>query len=937
MDENAAIGLVDASERARFASELDTNFSVVAPAGVGKTTAIVDRIVGLALRDRHREDLILPRLLVVTYTKAAAAEMQDRTRLRLLEHPELMPLFSRAFFGTIHSLCLHLMERYGLFLGLSGQLKLDAAREARWMRFLRKQQLFSLLPESHQRFFQYVPLSKLLSLTPQMRAVEPEKLDQEPEVDFTAILQFVPDKRNAAKVEEGKGVVKRWLLARETGDVAGVPLFKQGGGAFQELWRSVWAPWQAWLESVSTHLLRKLSRAFFEQSLQEGLIGYDDMVFLALELFKTPAVAERIARERFCVLLDEAQDTDTQQFELLLKLADDAGQPGPGRFSMVGDPQQSIYERADLQDYLALSARLAQSGSLTPLTFSVTMRCEQAIVRAVNALFPSILSPSDATPSQVNFVPLHAKPNADPGQCVRLDLEGDPCDHIADIAQTLIAGVERPSDIVFLAPRRRQLAALKSVFDKKGLRCQLHSSDRVLGDLPLIRWMAGLSVVAADPGNAFEVAGVLAEIFGLSDAAIAEYVLTRPGEVHPLSLLSECGNGDVGDTLRALKKLFDDTQDWPLREQAEEWMEGLVERLTGTDRLENLKEAREWLLLAATQCEAIGSTRSDWAEFLKCQLNEPLSANEVDDTALQLFTYHKSKGLEWKVVCLPFLFQPLYPPVEGYPRLQKNAVVFSAPEDTSDVEAFGRLLYVALTRARSRLVFLNDAACWEKRARLSPGEHLQLQASQFWGSIDRSITPLAVPKQPPSLPVEEQVDLQRASSLFRNRPYRERTLPSLLSEKVVHFERPTESLGSEYGQWWHSTLAQAPWGTKDVAVIVSFLQKATEKAPHAEVALADVERLIASPLFVDIVRASLVRTEVPFVWGKSDTEAVEGSVDLLYLSQNGQWTVVDWKTERLPLAVLEKHYAPQLQAYQNALSALLGQSVESVLYGVSCN
>src|ERR1044072_2758312 len=104
----------DEEARARFANELDRNFSVVASAGSGKTTAITQRVLSIARLPNAAE--ILPHLVVVTFTNRAADEMQQRTRQLLLEEnlgEEIQTAFNRAFFGTIHSFCMKLLTDYG--------------------------------------------------------------------------------------------------------------------------------------------------------------------------------------------------------------------------------------------------------------------------------------------------------------------------------------------------------------------------------------------------------------------------------------------------------------------------------------------------------------------------------------------------------------------------------------------------------------------------------------------------------------------------------------------------------------------------------------------------------------------------------------------------------------------------------------------------------
>ena len=134
------VRLSDESARARFADELDRNFSVVASAGSGKTTAITQRVLSIARSVNAAE--ILPRLVVVTFTNRAADEMQQRARQIILEKKlgaEVQTAFDRAFFGTIHSFCMKLLTDYGHYLGLPAPLELLSDDNDLWQEFVQGQ------------------------------------------------------------------------------------------------------------------------------------------------------------------------------------------------------------------------------------------------------------------------------------------------------------------------------------------------------------------------------------------------------------------------------------------------------------------------------------------------------------------------------------------------------------------------------------------------------------------------------------------------------------------------------------------------------------------------------------------------------------------------------------------------------------------------------
>lgn len=107
------------------------NLLVMAGAGTGKTRTLVERCVTWLLDPAKPGSL--DRLLMVTFTEAAAAEMRKRIRERLEKAAEAKPgdwhlaeqlaLLDSARIQTLHSFCLELARRHFLELGIDPQVR----------------------------------------------------------------------------------------------------------------------------------------------------------------------------------------------------------------------------------------------------------------------------------------------------------------------------------------------------------------------------------------------------------------------------------------------------------------------------------------------------------------------------------------------------------------------------------------------------------------------------------------------------------------------------------------------------------------------------------------------------------------------------------------------------------------------------------------------
>ena len=111
---------------------------VSAAAGAGKTSVLVERITRRLLDPDAPVDI--DRLLVVTFTEAAAAEMRERIRQRLEEAVAARPgdprlrrqlaLLGRASISTLHAFCLRIIRQYFFRLGLDPGVKVAGEHEA---------------------------------------------------------------------------------------------------------------------------------------------------------------------------------------------------------------------------------------------------------------------------------------------------------------------------------------------------------------------------------------------------------------------------------------------------------------------------------------------------------------------------------------------------------------------------------------------------------------------------------------------------------------------------------------------------------------------------------------------------------------------------------------------------------------------------------------
>jgi len=1009
----------DQSARDRFIRELERNFSVVASAGSGKTRAITDRIVALAQHE-HAVDW-LPALVVVTYTNRAAAEMQQRARQSILESGvklEVLNAFNRAFFGTIHSLCLKLLRQHGHYLGLPAQLEhLDENNDAAlWTEFVQSSTAIGAQLDAAQRH-------ALLRLTPASRLLDLGRWGQVAEAapppgpfpifDFSDVYAFTPDKRSLAAATRSQEALRRWENAwNGEGFVGALP--ECGSTPLRPLWESALRPIIQWRQRAALSVADEISQAYRTFRLSRGVMTFGDQVALAAELLRQPEAARRIRAKQYRVILDEAQDTDPVQFDVLLAIVrppeatgswprEESAPPRPGHFCMVGDFQQSIYgARADLAHYRRIHDALLLAGTGEELTFSVTFRLDEAAIAFANAVFPLVLHGEER---QVGFVHLHPRPTVFPGQIVRFDPAPKAEDTVGrkdwqkmyweadQLARWLRdAGLKKLRasswrEVAVLCPRTRWLAPIRTALRAAGLEAQVQSERAIKGDSPAYAWFTALATALAEPRNGYEIVGVLREVFGLSDHDLAMFSEGFGDRFH---LSAPSGrSGPVAETLDLLATLREQVRSRPLFSAMEEMVRitRLRERLRSlpADQFEDLDHELEELLTQAAAAEASKATLETFAAELQTGFHSARDIRSARPDAVQIISGHKSKGSEWEAVIVPYFARGITVRRPPYPRLLRDprTAAMTAALDGSDIDAdlkavldlqdqqeLERLLYVALTRAKHTLVIVDDRTLFagksglqsKAQARLLRCASGDINAAAF-ERLPTTLTPCATTEKSHAekatqRSLESIVPLEKPATQTLSRSRERAALflkrnPSALAEAALADADPSAfaelarratgapNAGQLYGVWWHGFVEVLDWSAPVAAWDTTF-QAHIADSPDAERSHREWA-LLRAHLAKDSAPAPfltapgiLAHAEMPFLWAMSERECLDGIIDLATYDQAAnRWTILDWKTNRVPsggTAALRAHYLPQLSAYWKAASEMLHAPIAAGLY-----
>ncbi len=850
----------DATERQVQAARPDASTWLAANAGSGKTRVLTDRVARLLL------DGVQPQhILCLTYTKAAASEMQNRLFKRLGEwamlrddhllgqltelgvegditHDRLAQartLFARAIetpgglkVQTIHSFCASLLRRFPLEAGVSPQF---SEMEDRAAALLREEivedfagGLQAHLVEDVARFVTDTGFDKLTAAIAQKRNHFAHRRDRaellnlfdlpdgfdedtllarvflggEVELLQSILPSLIESGGNNAKAADKLAAVTAANLASLPvlesvflyGKAAKEPFAAKTGsfptkalrnGALadrmpqlEDLMLRVEAAREQRLALIAARkslVLHNFAAAFlpeYERRKQmRGWLDFDDLILRARQVLNDPAVAEwvlyRLDGGIDHILVDEAQDTSPDQWDVVEKLAQEFTS-GEGARSgvertifVVGDKKQSIYsfQGADPQAFDRMQAefgqKLHESGSkLWNSTLEYSFRSSSAILGLVDILFEDRAEAGFHKDSQ------HRAFKADlPG---RVDLwpviekvedeeDGDWTDPVdrpgarhhtvllaekvarsikdmIDSAETVPVDGEapgtfvrrkvRPGDFLILVQRRSDLFA-EIIRACKAANLPIAGADRLkVGAELAVKDLAALLSFLATPEDSLSLATALkSPLFGWTEQQLFDLAHRRE-ETYLWAALRHRAEG-FPETLAVLNDLRGQTDF--LRPY--DLIERILTRHDGRRRLLGRLGAEAEDGINALLSQALAYERTDvpsltgflvWMQTDDLEIKRQMTGV---GNMIRVMTVHGAKGLEAPIVILPDTGKR-QPPRDAEIMMAGDVPLWKVPADASpNVIAQARetartreenerlrLLYVALTRAEKWLI-----------------------------------------------------------------------------------------------------------------------------------------------------------------------------------------------------------------------------------------
>ena len=1005
------------------------NIIVSAGAGSGKTAVLSERVLR-----KLKSGVGIKQLLILTFTKAAAAEMRERIRANIKKNPDLASQLLEldgAYITTFDSYSLSLVKKYHYLLNVSKNIQIGEAsvftiRENEFLdeilmrryenptsnftkliydfctkdddslkksilkinhaldlRYDKVEYLTSYIDTFYQpdtiESYCHLYVSKLFSLQEEMQSIIeslcPLLEEKVSEKVYSFYRKFLDsktydemvgslDERAPQTPRNSEDDVKTYFaklseLRKRAKDYLVYP-------SYQEMKDAIWATEGYAKEIVS--ILLELDQKMMELKHEEDTYDFTDISKMAIQLLLDhPDIKEEVKQSFQEIMIDEYQDTSDLQETFISLIANH-------NVYMVGDIKQSIYRFRNANPYIFKEKYENYQKGIDgfKIDLNKNFRSRKEVLDNVNLMFDLLM---DSVVGGANYKASHRmvfgntsyeeqgkSDTSHQMEVYRYDYDKS-SEYSKEeieafwIAQDIKKKIEsgylvynfkeenakpRPckyQDFVIMLDRSTNFGLYKKIFTYFGIPLAVKKDESIKSTTDLLLFSNILTFIFKIYHHEYDTmyyhtyASIARSfLFSLSDQEIFQTITGKRITESSIYQLAEpiAKELDGLSTTELLDRIL----------TAFSYYEKLLcvgDIDSALARIDNLKRI-------AKGFESIGMTPSMFQEYLvelteNDQLDLKYKVSEDASNAVQIMTIHASKGLEFPIcyfASLDVKFNMrdmndrfLYDNKTGIitPYFKEgigDTILKSLYKERYTMEEVSekiRLFYVAVTRAKEKMIFVLPSREWDK------GTDYDSKVS--WSSLADMLDSIRDVLSPYTLSIDlKEIPLTHAYHTLTKKEY-----PTSFSHYVEEeISIPVKPIGQERFSKTTSHIL-----SKQELRAMKFGEHMHEVFESIDILHPNLEKLskfekekVTLFLKHDIVRNApqAVYQEYEFMT-ELDGKMQHGIIDLLLQYEN-RYVIIDYKLKE----VTDEAYRKQLDGYKKYIYQKTGKPVEAYLYSI---
>ncbi len=443
----------------------------------------------------------------------------------------------------------------------------------------------------------------------------------------------------------------------------------------------------------NSHFL-KLWEIYHDTLQSQSMVDFDDLISLPVKILEEHSfIRDRMQNYLTDILVDEFQDTNHAQFRLIQALK------GPGnRIFVVGDEDQCIYSwrGSDLNNILNFKDTFTNTKIFR---LEQNYRCTQNILLLANKLV-------EHNENRLGKKLWTKNNEGEKVQFYWATTEENEAERIANDIQENQYPLE---EVAILFRTNHQSRPFEEAFRKRGIPHIVIGGIRFYARKEIKDIVAYLRLLAneEDDDALRRIINIPPRNLGqVSLQQIDEYAKQRQKSLFQVLRFIEHDETfplRIRKTIKGFVDLIDEIRLFSKEKMIGETVKHLIEKINYLEYINNIaekegKDREKSIQEFITICEQNSMKEKTLLEFLQeFSLLSDIDTQQPQSNAVHLLTCHSAKGLEYDYVYLTGLEEGLFPYLDE-------------DDPYSDIEEERRLCYVAMTRARKKLVLSGSSS-----------------------------------------------------------------------------------------------------------------------------------------------------------------------------------------------------------------------------------